>query len=130
SQIDRVLQVPAVQSVEASTALGTVPLRRPLNIEERDLIASIPSEARELLIAASDDSNGAVFTAESMQGVSISANGREFTDVGKPRSEAKWRRATQQLQELGLIEYRGGDGSMLFVTDEGFRVADLLRTDA
>lgn len=126
THIDRLVQIPAA-NVPAGIDTRVGAPRRPLNPEERDMIAGVPSDARELLIAAAGDDNGVVLVTEAMQGVSISVGDREFTTMGNARSEARWRRAVRELEQLGLIENRGGDGSLLCVTDEGFRVADLLQ---
>lgn len=124
--IERVAQIPMADAPELADTVLNVS-RRPLNLEERDMVTAVPTEARELLVAAATDDGGAIFVAEAMQGVSISVGEKEFTTMGNARSEAKWRRAIRDLEQLGLVENRGGDGSLLSVTDEGFRVADLLQ---
>jgi hypothetical protein len=121
--IERVAQIPKADVFEVLGGSEAVPGPQP-NLEERHVTAAVPSDARELLIAAADHDSGAVFVAEAMQGVSISVGEREFTTMGNVRSEAKWRRAIRDVEQLGLVENRGGDGSLLSVTDEGFRVAD------
>ena len=79
-----------------------------------------------MLVAAALDSSGALFFVESMGGLSMEANSKQLVESGNARSEARGRRAMNDLISAGLLENRGGDGSMLFVTDEGFRAADLL----
>jgi DNA-binding PadR family transcriptional regulator len=46
--------------------------------------------------------------------------------VGNPRSEAGWEGALKQLEEKGLVVARGGKREIFAVTDEGFRIADLI----
>jgi hypothetical protein len=96
-----------------------------LNLEERNALAGLPTECRELLAEAAKDPNGSILVTRSLQGTSVSTNGREFAESGNARSEARAKAAIRQLMELGLVESEG-DGSVLSLTDEGFRLADLL----
>jgi hypothetical protein len=93
-------------------------------MDDRDIVNDLSREARELLTQAGRDRLG-VMMIESLQGLSVAANGREFTEPGNRRSEAKWKAAAQQLMAAGLLESEG-DGSLLPVTDLGYRIADLL----
>jgi hypothetical protein len=133
--IDRVMALAerATTEVSADSGLGgdsaerlvrrTASVRT-LNLEERGAAVGLSTEGRELLIEATRDQSGAIMVAEAMGGVSISANGKEFVALGQARSEARWRRALRELVGQGLVENRG-DGSLLFVTDEGFRAVEL-----
>jgi predicted transcriptional regulator len=49
-----------------------------------------------------------------------------FCEPGNSRTEARARRSVQELVELGLVQDRGGNGSIFSVTDEGFGAADLI----
>lgn len=93
-------------------------------MDDRDIVNDLSRDARELLVQAGRDCTGVMMT-ESLQGLSVAANGREFTEPGNRRSEAKWKAAAQQLMAAGLLE-SDGDGSLLGVTDLGYRIADLL----
>lgn len=89
-------------------------------------IPELGSSARELLIEASQDSNGVIMSLETMEGSHVQTNERNFAS-GEARSAAQWKSAVTELNRLGLTEDRGGKGEVFFVTDEGYRVADLLK---
>jgi hypothetical protein len=95
--------------------------------DERDMLANLPDEARQLLAAAVADRNGTVLMTETMGGMSVETNERDFVDRGNARSEARWRRAVQELLQRGWLEQRDHNGEVFSVTDEGFRAADLLQ---
>jgi len=57
----------------------------------------------------------------------VQTNERDFTARDDVRSEARWKGAVVELNRLGLTEDRAGKGEVFFVTDDGYRVADLLR---
>ncbi|MGE3469905.1 MAG: toll/interleukin-1 receptor domain-containing protein [Vicinamibacterales bacterium] len=126
AQLERVLAIPVPTAHVVTESLPG--LGRSMTFDERSELNAVPTDARELLLAAADDASGTVFVTESMQGTAISVGDKDFVTDRLPRTEAKWRRAIQDLQGLGLVENRGGDGSLLYVTNEGFRIADLLRT--
>jgi hypothetical protein len=125
--INRVMSTPAVETGgQSSRPLGrSVPPPRSLNLEERDALADLPTEARELLAEAAKDRSGSILVARSMQGTSVSTNGRSFTEQDNARSQARAMAAIRQLLERGLLDSEG-DGSVLSLTDDGFRMADLL----
>ena len=64
---------------------------------------------------------------ETMQGAHVQTNNREFVVGGDAKTAARWRGAVDELRRLRLAEDRVGKGEVFFVTDEGYRVADLLR---
>ena len=100
--------------------------RRPLSLQERDDIGALPDEARQLLVEAAADHDGTVLVLETFGGTTISTNDKEFGERGDPRSEARWKRAVRELLGQGLIEQRDSEGQVFSVTDEGYRLADLL----
>ncbi len=61
-----------------------------------------------------------------MEGSSVQTNDRNFAERGNSRSEAQWRGAVAELSKLRLLEDRAGKREV-FVTDEGYRIADLLK---
>lgn len=98
-----------------------------------DYLAPIPSispDASELLIEASSDAQGTVMNLQLMSGCTVQTNNRAFIESGNARSEARWRGAVDELSRAGLIEDRGGQHELFFVTGEGYRVADLLKHSA
>lgn len=90
------------------------------------VMAKLSEEARQLLRAAAADRNGTVLMTETMGGMSVEANERNFIERGDPRSEARWRRVFTELVELGLLAQRDFEGEVFSVTDEGYRAADAM----
>src|SRR6185437_7242377 len=83
-------------------------------------------EARLLLIAAAHDTQGIVIFSRTMDGVSVETNGQNFTEKGNPRSEAKWKAAVDELNDLELLENRGGHGEVFGITAAGYELAERL----
>lgn len=90
---------------------------------------AIGPAARELLVEASKDRQGVVMSLQTMEGSSVQTNGRNFAERGNARSEAQWRSAVADLSKLGLLEDRAGKDEVFFVTDEGYRLAELLKQE-
>ncbi len=84
----------------------------------------LSNDAEELLIEASKDQQGAIFKHELMNGQIMKANYKEFGEMGNRRSEAKWKQALDDLLQLGLVEYSGGE--MYQITQRGFDLVDEL----
>lgn len=95
-------------------------------VTARPAIPDLSEPARELLIAGSQDRQGIIMLLRTMGGTNVQANGKAFGERGSPRSEALWTAAVRQLEGQGLIEDRGGKGQVFSLTDEGFRVAEVL----
>lgn len=93
-------------------------------------VPSLSEAARDLIVEAANDGSGTILCLNTMQGSFIQTNDKVFNDPGNPRSEARGRGAVKELSNLGLIEDRDGKGEVFSVTDEGYRVADLLRLSA
>ena len=81
--------------------------------------------ARELLQEAARDKGGFVLRIETMAGLEVQTNGRDFTQQGDPRSEARWNGAVKELCAKRLLEDLG-KGEVFRVTDLGYQVADLM----
>jgi len=94
--------------------------------EEKEL-PNLSDEAKQLLVEASLDSDGTILKIEAMDGMQISTHNTQFGEKGNARAEAKWKAAINQLANLNLIEGRGYKGGVFTMTDEGYRVADLLK---
>ena len=84
----------------------------------------LEDEAAKLLSAAA--SNGSVRVIRTLGGTHVQAGGEAFCDPGDARSEAKCRRIIKELEAMGFLEDRTGSGDILYVTDQGFSVADSL----
>ncbi len=110
-----------------SEQVTTGPVGVRLSPDERDLLAGLSTEARELLAEAGKDNNGTVLMTETMGGMSVETNERNFVERGNARSEARGRRIVQELVQRGLLEQRDDNGEVFSITDDGFRVLDLLR---
>lgn len=91
------------------------------------IIGSLSRASRELLIACTEDKNGVVLRVQTMGGLDILTNGRQFAEQGNPRSEAEWDGALSQLRQLGLVQDIGRKGEVFRVTDVGYQVADSIR---
>jgi len=87
---------------------------------------TLAGTARELLLEAAQDPQGAIMSLQTLGGSHIQTNERAFP-TGDARSAAQWKGAVADLERLGLTEDRAGTGEVFFVTDEGYRVADLLK---
>jgi hypothetical protein len=100
--------------------------RRPITLDEKDLLSQLSGEARELLAAAGNDANGSLLAVETLEGLAVSTDEREFGEPGDPRSEARLKRAIRDLVGLGVLEQTDAKGQVFRVTDEGYRAVDLL----
>jgi len=97
-----------------------VPLLKPMPTP------TLSPQARELLLEASKDRHGMIMRLETLAGSNLQTNNKAFGETADARSTALWRRAVDELDRLALVEDRAGRGDSYYVTDEGFRVADLL----
>lgn len=89
-------------------------------------VPTLGESARELLAEAAQDSQGVIMSLQTLQGSHVQTNGRDFVEGG-PRSEAQWRSAVAELNRLGLLEDRAGTNEVFFVTDAGYRTAEMLK---
>jgi hypothetical protein len=86
--------------------------------------------AKAILVEGKQDKNGRVFMSSTLDGLSVSTNGKDFVDKSDPRSEAKMRAAVKELARAGFIEDRGAKGEVFALTDAGFEKADKLSKKA
>jgi hypothetical protein len=100
--------------------IGTVPIPRSFDAP------SLSSEAADLLSEASKDEDGVITSIQFMGGAEVQTNRRNFITSNSAREVARWRAAVEELGDKGYIEDRAGKGEVYFVTNEGFRAADLL----
>lgn len=98
----------------------------PVTITHSQPVPALGDAASELLIEASKDSQGVVMNLQTLGGSFVQTNGRNFSE-SNPRSEAQWRGAVTELNNLGLLEDRTGKREIFYVTDQGYRVAELLQ---
>jgi hypothetical protein len=92
------------------------------------IAADLSSAATQLLKAAAADPKATIIrTRTHNTGTSIrTTDGSNLVEVGNARSEAEWEGALRKLEEEGLVVARGGKREIFAVTDEGFRIADLI----
>ena len=86
----------------------------------------LDDETVRLLKTAASSSDGSVRIFRTLGGTHIQAGREAFANPGDARSEAKWRRIISVLETMGCLEDRTGMGETLYVTDQGFGVADSL----
>lgn len=89
----------------------------------------LSSEARTLLLAAAAG-DGHILMTRSSSGQSVQAGKKQFAQLKNARSEALWKSAVDELRHTGLIEDRGHQGEVFAVTNDGYKVADILNEDA
>jgi hypothetical protein len=95
----------------------------------RPTVPALTDHAKRLLLAASTDPRGTILKLRSTSGLTIQTNGENLVEDQQPRSTARWQAALNELRESRLVQDRGHKGEVLGVTDEGYRVADLLREE-
>jgi hypothetical protein len=88
----------------------------------------LSDEAKELLIEAAADKSGYVLKAEYIGGNHIQTNDKAFGRGADARAWARWEFALDQLVNAGLLKPTGPKGQVFRVTNEGFELADRLRT--
>lgn len=93
----------------------------------RTRLPALSDAAKKLLLEASQDKDGIILRLRTFEGLIIQSNGMNLVDNGEPGTEARWEGALRQLREKELIQDRGHKGEVFSLTDEGYRVADLLR---
>ena len=83
----------------------------------------LSEDARELLLNASKDLEGVLYTPIAGGGY-IYTNGRDFADPDDPRSMARWKAAMDELVHLDLLEPQKGEAFRL--THAGYELANQL----
>lgn len=84
----------------------------------------LSSEAKSLLIEAAKDPSGSVRFAQYLDELSISVGNKNFVERN-PRSEAKWKKALNDLIKLELVE-QDKKGYFYPLTEKGFDLAEKL----
>lgn len=96
-------------------------------VTQSPIVAELTTEAKTLLLEASEDRSGTVMKLAFIGGFHVQTNGKQFAAAGNPRSRAAWEGAIDQLCRFGLLQERGYKGEVFGITDEGYRVADAIR---
>jgi hypothetical protein len=89
-------------------------------------IPALSDYAKQLLIEASHDREGLVLQYRTNKGLRIETNGWNLAEGSDAKTQTRWAAALRQLREFGLLQERGSKGEVFSVTDEGFRVAELV----
>lgn len=95
-------------------------------ISQTPVAPNISNEAKLLLKEASQDAHGVVYKLAYIGGYEIQTNGKQFVEIGNPRSRAIWDGAISDLLRFNLLESRGSKGELFGVTALGYQIADLL----
>ena len=96
---------------------------------DADYVAGVnlSTEARTLLIEASQDRHGFILYLENHD--CFQTNGKDLCLDKSARSVAKWKNALDTLLHYELLEERGYNGETFALSHRGFEVADLLRSE-
>ncbi len=113
--------------VEKTLAPGAIAISQGTEVDMRSP-PKLSTEAAGLLSEVANDRHGHVLKVRTMGGLTVQTNGKSFGKRGEGRSEALWDAAVVELRDKGLLEDRGQKGEVFAMTNEGYRVADLLAT--
>jgi len=89
-------------------------------------IPALSEQAKRLLVEAAEDRRGVVFKLRRRSGLGIHTNGKNLAE-DSPRETARWERAIQELLDTGLLQSRGQKNEVFAVTDQGYRIAELVK---
>jgi len=102
-----------------------------LGTKEADIISGVPTlppphlseTAHRLLSEIAQDHDGVILCTRVRAGLIVETNGKQLSQMGDPRSEARWKGAIEELRQLNLIEPRGTKGEVFGMTDNGYTFA-------
>ena len=92
----------------------------------RPLHQQLSEEAKELLLQAAKSNAGKILRVRNRDSLVIQAGGKSFAEMGDKRSEARWNRALEELEQNGLIEALSNKRAVFQLTHDGFAMADTL----
>jgi hypothetical protein len=92
-------------------------------------ISALDEFAKKLLLAAAASEHSVIQRYGHDAGVVIHINGTPFSTDGDPRAGARLESALQELVWWRLIQARGSKMEIFCLTPDGYRVADILRTE-
>jgi hypothetical protein len=81
-------------------------------------------DAVSLLREAVKDEDGIIIRIETLGGLEITANDRNFLENSNAREAARWEAALGELIENKLIQDKGGRGEVFGITRRGYQAAD------
>jgi hypothetical protein len=115
-----------------SLTLGEEPSEDEEEEEEEELegvrIPELMPEARELLLEATLDDEAQIINGDFTDPVFYQTNRKTFGGEGSTaRDRARWKRAMQELEEIGCIRPLSAKRTVFEVTHDGFELADSIR---
>jgi hypothetical protein len=96
------------------------------NRARTDQPKNLSTEAKVILVEASQDRGGFILIDRDRGGFHVQTNGKELSEPGNARVEAAYQAAIKELLSRELIETRKHDVSYALTAD-GFKYADTLR---
>jgi hypothetical protein len=90
---------------------------------------TLSDDAQILLLEASQDPSGTILRLRLDQGDQVISNGKSFSTIGDPRSEARWNAAVDELENAGYISDRGYKREVYGFTHSGYQMADMIRSE-
>ncbi len=84
-------------------------------------------EAEALLLEASCGDSNYILHIRYNGGEAIQANSKVLNDMKDPRDTAKWKKALQMLERLGLVEAAGAERKVFSLTSDGYGMADSIK---
>jgi hypothetical protein len=93
----------------------------------RPKMPALSKEAKQILLEACQDQNGIVLRIRTTSSMTIHTNGHNMVETRNPRIAALWDAALRELTAKGLLQDRETKEEVFSVTDDSYRVADLLR---
>lgn len=115
------------QTINRVTFVRSADAEPDAELQAQPDVPALGEEARMLLLEATSHPDGMVLRMDDSEGLAIVANEKTFPEDQSARSRARWERVIRELEFAGLLADRGYSREVFDVTDEGFRVADLLR---
>ena len=88
--------------------------------------SQLSEDAREMLLDAASSADDTIMAYKVMAGLGIRTRNRSFVEPGDRRSEARWKRALEELEQKGLIEALSNKREVFQLTHAGFAMADTL----
>ena len=114
----------AIKLAEAVDTNQSVGSQTPSEVLPEPMISA---DAKEMLLATADSSDGRLLRISTGGGTMLAAGRRSFNEMGNPRSEAKWQSALEELLSCGLI--RNPAGNAFEVTNNGYNFVDSLKAE-
>lgn len=127
-ELDALKQILRALPVELRTVdwKGEVPAQSQQNLANGRMMSD---EARRLLLAAVEDTQGTILATTTLSGFEIQTHGRSMVPSQDPKTVATWRAALKELLSANAIEARGHKAEMFEVSKHGYDLAEQIRTE-